>query len=140
MCVPLERERLRERERKERERERVGGGERERERKRDREEEKRREEKTPQEDVPSFRTKLLFHFFFRAKTNPFPANRVRVRQSALGLTYMRNGDYHGAITEADLALRIACALSPPFFYGCLRTVRFQRPLALSTQPNPHLQK
>ena len=45
---------------------------------------------------------------------------------------MRNGDYHGAIVEADLALRIACASSPPpppFFYGWLRTVRFQRPLS-----------
>ena len=83
-------------------------------------------------DLPSFRAKLLFHFFFRAKTNHFPANRVTVRQSALALTCKRNelpnSDYHGAIIEADLALRIACALPPPFLLWLLRTVRFQRPL------------
>ena len=37
----------------------------------------------------------------------------RSRQ-APGLVCMRNGDHHGAITEADLALPTARALPPPF--------------------------
>ena len=71
-CAPIEREerlrlRVRERDRKEerereREREREEGGGRDREKERRRE---GRREKTPQEDVPSFRAKLLFHFFSR---------------------------------------------------------------------------
>ena len=40
--------------------------------------------------------------------------RVTVLWGEAGLTCMRNGDYHGAIIEADLALPIACALPPPF--------------------------
>ena len=40
--------------------------------------------------------------------------RVTVHWGEAALTCMRNGDYHGAIFEADLALPIACALPPPF--------------------------
>ena len=54
--------------------------------------------------------------------------RVTVHWGEAGLTCMRNGDYDGAMIEEDLALPIAGALPPPFFYGWLRTVRFQRPL------------
>ena len=118
MCVPLEREteRLRERERETERKKRRREKERERERERRGEEREERKERTPPEDLPSFRAKLLFHFFFCArKQTTFPPiiDRVTVRQSALGLTYMRKGDYDGAIIEADLALRIACALPPP---------------------------
>ena len=47
--------------------------------------------------------------------------RVTVLWGDAGLTCMRNGDYHGAIIEADLALPIACALPPPlsFMVGCV---------------------
>ena len=61
------------------------------------------------------------------KTNHFPVNRVTVRQSALGFTCMRNGDYHGAIIEADLALRIACALPPPFLLWLVGYCTFSTP-------------
>ena len=32
---------------------------------------------------------------------------------SMGFTCMRNSDQHGAIIEADIALRIACVLPPP---------------------------
>ena len=104
--MPLEREteaEIRERERKKaRKREREGGGGRE-----------SAERVLPQRTCHRFAPSCFF-IFLRAKTNHIPANRVTVRQSALELTCMHNGDNHGAIIEADLALRIACALPPPF--------------------------
>ena len=123
LCVSLERERerLRDWERetgRERERERERRGERDRERGREREGEKekeRREEREDSQDLPSFRAKLLFHFFCARKQTTFPPmGRVTVHWGDAGLTCMRNGDHHGAIIEADLALPIACALPPPF--------------------------
>ena len=45
----------------------------------------------------------------------------------------------GSRCEADLALRTARALPPPpFFYGWLRTVRFQRPLVILRQGSKNL--
>ena len=124
VCVPLARETERLRE-KLRERDKERGRKRERERERERgwgkkeREERRVWESTPPPPPPPQRTchrfaPSCFFIFLRAKTNHFPANRVTVRQSVLAITCMRKGDYHGAITAADLALRIACALPPPF--------------------------
>ena len=141
MCVSLERERLRERERK-------GGGEREREREREREKErgerdreregerekekKRKRGKRGERGLPGLAIvsrQAAFSFFCVRKRTTFPPmGRVTVHWGESGLTCMRNGDYHGSIIEADLALGIARALPPPFFYGSLCTVRFQRPL------------
>ena len=39
---------------------------------------------------------------------------MTVRQSALALTCMRNGDYHGAIIEADLCTADRVCASSPF--------------------------
>ena len=44
-----------------------------------------------------------------------------------GLTCMRNGDYHGAIIEADLALGIACALPPLFLLWLVAYCTFSTP-------------
>ena len=121
VCVSLERETERERERetkreKERERERERErGEIERERERREIEREGREGREDSQDLPSFRAKLLFHFFCARKQTTFPPmGGVTVHWGAAGLTCMRNGDYHGVIIEADLALPIACALPPPF--------------------------
>ena len=54
--------------------------------------------------------------------------RVTVYWGDAGLTCMRNGDYHGAIIEADLALPIACALPPPFLLWLVAYCVFNAPL------------
>ena len=74
--------------------------------------------------------KLLLSVFLRAKTNHFPANGsfdMTVHWGEAGLTCMRNGDYHGAIIEADLALPIACALPPPFLLWLVAYCTFSTP-------------
>ena len=95
MCVSLDRERLRERERKrkrerEREREREKRGEREIEREGEKRERRReREEIEDSQDLPSFRAKLLFHFFCARKQTTFPPmGRVTVHRgdAPAGLT------------------------------------------------------
>ena len=53
--------------------------------------------------------------------------RVTVQWGDAGLTCMRNGDYHGAIIEADLALPIACALPPPFLLRLVAYCTFSTP-------------
>ena len=52
---------------------------------------------------------------------------VTVLWGDAGLTCMRNGDYHGAIIEADLALPIACALPPPFLLWLVAYCTFSTP-------------
>ena len=138
VCVPWEREteRLRERETKrEREREKERG-ERDRERGRERRREREREgreEREDSQDLPSFRAKLLFHFFCARKQTNFPP-MVVVWQC----TGARPGS-HACATATIMASSLRQTLHcrshvrflPPFFYGWLRIVRFQRPLLWS---------
>ena len=133
VCPLRERDWEREREReKRRERERENErGERDREREREREREGRKE-REDSEDFPSFRVKLLFHFFFCArKQTTFPPMGQVVWQC----TGARPGS-HACATATIMASSLRQTLHcrshvrflPPFFYGWLRTVRFQRPL------------
>ena len=117
-----ERERERERERRERDRERG------RERRREREREGREEREDSQDSCHRFAPSCFF-IFLRAKTNHFPANGWcdSAHWGAAGLTCMRNGDYHGVIIEADLALPIACALPPPFLLWLVAYCTFSTP-------------
>ena len=115
VCVPWQKERdwERERERKEeRERERERKA---RERDRERERERRREGERGLPGLAIVSRQTAFPAFCVQKQTTFPPmGRVTVHWGEAGLTCMRNGDYHGAIIEADLALPIACALPPPF--------------------------
>ena len=63
--------------------------------------------------------------------------RVTVHWGESGLTCMRNGDYHGAIIEADLALGIAYALPPPFLLWLVAYCTFSTPPSLSHQVKRH---
>ena len=98
----------------------------ERERRRERE---GREEIEDSQDLPSFRAKLLFHFFWARKQTTFPPmGRVTVPGARPGS--------HACATTTIMAPSLRQTLHcgshvrflPPFFYGWLRTVRFQRPL------------
>ena len=142
-----ERESLRARERKEeeeRDRERERGGEgRERKRKREGENEKEREKRGEKEDSSRELTilsrQVAFHDFFAREHKPLSRQSCdpAVRQSALGITCLRNGDYHGAIIEADLALRIACALPLPLLLWLVAYCTFSTPPAARTSPEKY---
>ena len=106
-----------------------GGGDREKEKRR----EERREE-TPQEDVPSFRAKLLFHFFTRVNV---PLSRQSCDSAPICTgAYMHaqrwlSWRHHwGRPCTAD---RMFPPPPPPFLLWLLRTVRLQRPLGLTTR-------
>ena len=119
-----EREREREREKERGERDRERGREREKERKRERG--KRGERGLPGLAIVS--RQAAFSFFCARKQTTFPPmGGVTVHWGVAGLTCMRNGDYHGVIIEADLALPIACALPPPFLLWLVAYCTFSTP-------------
>ena len=137
VCVPWERETERERrEEREREREREKErGERDRAREREREGEKEKERRERRERTPRtchrFAPSCSFIFFARAKTNHLPANGL----------WQCTGATHTCATATIMAPSLRQTLHcgshvrflPPFFYDWLRTVRFQRPLVVSTR-------
>ena len=132
LCVSLERERLRERERREEREKDRKRGEREIERGREREGEKEKEREERRERTPRtchrFAPSCSFIFFFARENKPLSRQWVvTVHWGDAALTCMRNGDYHGAIIEADLALRIACALPPPFLLWLVAYCTFSTP-------------
>ena len=133
-----EKGRERERERGERERERERGGDREREREKERKRKrgKRGERRLDSQDLPSFRAKLLFHFFARE-------NKPLSRQWVVWQCSEARPGSHACATATIMAPSLRQTLHcrshvrflPPFFYGWLRTVRFHRPLSeLSSGP------
>ena len=121
------RERKREREKERGERDRERGKEREGEKEKEREE---RRERTRLPGLAIVSRQAAFSFFCARKQTTFPPmGRVTVHWpwGEAGLACMRNGDYHGAIIEADLALPIACALPPPFLLWLAAYCTFSTP-------------
>ena len=132
LCVCPLRERLREREKRREKREREREREREeRDRERGREREKERKRKRGERGLPGLAIvsrQAAFSFFCARKQTTFPPmGGVTVHWGAAGLTCMRNGDYHGVIIEADLALPIASALPPPFLLWLVAYCTFSTP-------------
>ena len=81
-----------------------------------------------------------FFIFLPAKTNHFPANGSC--DSALGRCRAHDACATATIMAPSLRQTMHCRshvrLLPPFFYGWLRTVRFQRPLILHCVHEVHV--